>query len=278
MEKIGFMQGRLSPLVESRIQAFPWDHWESEFPLAASAGFELIEWTLDDERLYENPLMTGEGQIQIAALREESGVVVASLTGDCFMQRPFWKADPHGYHQGERDLLAIATACHTVGISQIVVPLVDNGNLENQDQEKVLVETLGRHVDTFRDLGLGIAFESDLGPIELLNFLDRFDSSIVGINYDIGNSASLGYRPAEELGAYGSRVTNVHVKDRKYGGPSVPLGEGCADFQSVFDQLDEVGYDGNYILQTARSSSGDHIGALCMYRDLTSAWIESSER
>ena len=92
------MQGRLSPLVESRIQAFPWDHWESEFPLAASAGFELIEWTLDDERLYENPLMTGEGQIQIAALREESGVAVASLTGDCFMQRPFWKADPHAPH------------------------------------------------------------------------------------------------------------------------------------------------------------------------------------
>ena len=30
-EKIGFMQGRLSEIVDDKIQAFPWLEWENEF-------------------------------------------------------------------------------------------------------------------------------------------------------------------------------------------------------------------------------------------------------
>ena len=45
--RIGFMQGRLSPQVGDRIQAFPRDHWREEFPIAERLGFPLMEWTLD---------------------------------------------------------------------------------------------------------------------------------------------------------------------------------------------------------------------------------------
>ena len=34
MVKIGFMQGRFSPLVNDRIQAFPVENWENEFKIA----------------------------------------------------------------------------------------------------------------------------------------------------------------------------------------------------------------------------------------------------
>ncbi len=60
--RIGFMQGRLSPLVDGRIQAFPWTAWKDEFPIAAQNGLRLMEWTLDQDRLYENPLLTEQGQ------------------------------------------------------------------------------------------------------------------------------------------------------------------------------------------------------------------------
>lgn len=45
------MQGRLSPLVNGCIQAFPWSCWRDEFPLAQQHGFRLLEWTLDQDRL-----------------------------------------------------------------------------------------------------------------------------------------------------------------------------------------------------------------------------------
>jgi hexulose-6-phosphate isomerase len=36
--RIGFMQGRLSPMIDGRIQSFPWDYWENEFSLAKEIG------------------------------------------------------------------------------------------------------------------------------------------------------------------------------------------------------------------------------------------------
>ena len=268
------MQGRLSPLLDGRIQAFPWTHWVSEFERAAEVGFRLIEWTLDEEFLYQNPLMTEAGRRLIRELTLEHRVEVDSLTCDFVMQAPFWKTSGRERVRRERDLMAVAEACHLAGVSLMVIPLVDNGHLEDRHQEDLLVGALERGTGEFLDLGLSVVFESDLPPSDLVRFIGQFDEAVFGINYDIGNSASLGFFPREELSAYGTRVRNVHVKDRLLGGGSVPLGDGCADFESVFSSLAEVGYQGNFILQTARSETGDHVEVLSRFRDMTEGWIE----
>ena len=40
-QKIGFMQGRLSPLIGGKIQSFPWDNWECEFAIAESIDIKI---------------------------------------------------------------------------------------------------------------------------------------------------------------------------------------------------------------------------------------------
>ena len=75
---------------------------------------------------------------------------------------------------------------------------------------------------------------------------------LLKVNYDSGNSASLGYCPCEEFAAYGNRIGSVHIKDRIRGGGTVPLGEGDTDLPAVFDGLHRIGYGGDYILQVAR--------------------------
>lgn len=55
--QLGFIQGRLSPIVDGKIQAFPWQHWREEFPIAHEIGLRKIEWTLDQDRLHENPFI-----------------------------------------------------------------------------------------------------------------------------------------------------------------------------------------------------------------------------
>ena len=62
LERIGFMQGRLSAMVDGKIQAFPWNEWREEFPRASALGLTRIEWTIDQDRLRENPLNTAAGQ------------------------------------------------------------------------------------------------------------------------------------------------------------------------------------------------------------------------
>lgn len=89
--KFGFIQGRLSPMINNRIQCFPKGFWEQEFPQAESLGFKAMEWTLDIDEIYENPLMTEQGQAQIKNLCKQHGVEIPSLTGDFLMQFPFYK-------------------------------------------------------------------------------------------------------------------------------------------------------------------------------------------
>ena len=272
-DRIGFMQGRFSPLVEGRIQAFPWTCWQEEFPAAQPNGFALMEWTLDQDRLHDNPLLTAAGQAEISQLRHKHGLQVASLTGDCFMQSPFWKANVAQRTQLLQVFRAVARACSAVGIGMMVLPLVDNGRLETRAQEDLLVSLLQTEAALLKELRVKVVFESDFVPDELARFMERLSPDFFGVNYDIGNSASLGMNPGEEISAYGQRIVNVHIKDRVLGGTTVPLGTGNADFEAVFSALARVRYSGNYILQTARASDGDHAGALRRYRDMAAAWI-----
>jgi hexulose-6-phosphate isomerase len=270
---IGFMQGRLSPPVNGRIQAFPWQRWREEFAIAEDAGFALMEWTLDAERLHENPFMTNEGRAEIARLKSRHGMRVDSLTGDFFMHAPFHKAAGAERERRLRDIEAVCKACADLGVGILVIPLVDAGRIETPAEEVDVLQTL----PGLERSGISIAFESDYPPRELARFISRLGPAF-GINYDIGNSASLGFDPVEEIAAYGERIRNVHVKDRVRGGTTVPLGSGHADFAAAFGALRRARYGGNYILQTARAKDGDHRGALERYRAMTERWIAEALR
>lgn len=192
------------------------------------------------------------------------------------MQAPFWKTVGQERAALEADFLAIARACAAVGIQMVVVPLVDNGRLDDARQEDAVAEFMLAQADLFRALGLRVIFESDFIPAKLARFIARLPADGFGINYDIGNSAALGYKPEEEFSTYGTRIVNVHVKDRVLGGTTVPLGTGNADFPMVFSLLRKAGYAGNMIMQTARAKDGDHAGALRQYKAKIEAWAQGA--
>jgi L-ribulose-5-phosphate 3-epimerase len=276
MNNIGFIQGRLLPLVDGKIQAFPWDLWREEFKIASDQNYKLIEWTLDKDRLYENPIMLKAGQDEILGLCRKYSISIPSLTADCFMQAPFWKVSGAKKEEYENDFLAVAEACSVLKIKMIVVPLVDNSSIEEKSEEEVFISFMKQHSDFFSKLNLQILFESDFNPTKLKKFIGNFDSKVFGVNYDIGNSAALGFNPISEFNAYGDRILNIHVKDRKLGGTTVPLGTGDANFDQVFVKLSQVKYKGNYILQTARASNNNHVQALNNYRNMTKDWIANN--
>jgi hexulose-6-phosphate isomerase len=218
--------------------------------------------------LAENPLVTREGQREIARLVASTAVAVWSVTGDCFMQAPFWKAAGSERRRRLEEVRLVCDACSEVGGRWVVIPLVDNGSVRSADERSSLHEGLAEIATILRTGGVGIAFESDLPPERLPEFIAGYPAECFGINLDIGNSASLGYRPEHEIPALGTSIVNVHVKDRKLGGTTVPLGTGAADLPRSFALLREGGYRGRYVLQTARAADGDHAGALRRYRDM----------
>ena len=273
VSKIGFMQGRLSPLRNGRIQSFPWENWENEFRQAEDLGFPSMEWTIDSERFSENPLVTTDGQSKINQLSRTHGLLIPSVTCDYFMENPSWK---NNVVVIRKNLIDIMDGMRQVGANILVIPLVDNSSLVNLVQiEKVREFFISLESDLF-DRNLKIAFESDFEPQILLEFVSTFNDKYFGINYDIGNSASLGFNPIEEIQAYGSRIINIHIKDRGLGGSTVPLGEGAADFKTIFNLMKDIKYSGNLIMQTARSAEGKHAEALIKYREMVLEWMEDS--
>ena len=274
MARIGFMQGRLSPLINGKIQAFPWNYWKEEFKLSRDLCISLMEWTLDQDRLYENPLMSDEGRREIFSVMNEYGLKIPSVTGDCFMQAPFWKSSGSFRNILIASFQDVLYACGLIGIKFIVVPLVDNGRLESNSQVEDLVAYCNEINSTLKQLELKIVFESDMPPLELANFIDRFDPASYGLNYDIGNSASFGFDCNEEITSYGSRILNVHVKDRLLQGSTVPLGMGNAKFEYVFECLSKQAYRGNFILQTARACDESHSEVINVYRNLVAGWMK----
>jgi L-ribulose-5-phosphate 3-epimerase len=278
LERIGFMQGRLSAMVDGKIQAFPWSEWREEFPRAKALGLSRMEWTIDQDRLRENPLATEAGRNEIAALCKQNALRIASLTGDCFMQAPFWKATGDKQKALVDDLDLLLAASSVVGIGFVVIPLVDNGKIESEAESDALLRVLLDRSASLVKQNVKIIFESDLPPQPLAQFIAKLPHENFGINYDSGNSASLGYDSADEISAYSQRILNVHVKDRLRGGTTVPLGTGAADLAKTIRLIEQSGYSGQYILQTARAADGDHAGALAKYRDMTVRWIEDVRR
>ena len=267
--KIGFVQGRLSPMVNNRIQQFPWDSWQAEFVSASNLDFKLIEWTIDTHKFLENPLMKLKGWEEINKIAGKYNILIPSVTCDYFMENPPWKSDIDLIKKG---IIAIFQGMKNISAKILVVPLVDNSSLLDSSNADTVKNLFINLIPEMIQNNIQIAFECDLNPEELLHFISEFDKNYFGINYDIGNSASLGFDPNKEFEAYGSRITNVHVKDRKINGPTIPLGEGDADFLRIFGLLHEVNYQGNLILQTARSKEGKDAELLVKYKKLVEGW------
>lgn len=257
--KIGVMQGRLLPKYKKQYQAHPAGYWHGEFAIAASLGLDLIEFIVDFDGIEENPVMSADGITRISKVAATTGVNVASICADCFMAAPLHSADPASAKRSVEYLRRLINNAAGLGVADIVIPCVDQSSLRSPDDTARFVAALESVLDAAESSRINLSLESDLDPDSFTRLLERFSSPRVTVNYDTGNSASLGYNPREELAAYGTRISDIHIKDRFEGGGSVPLGAGNVDFEAFFDALYPLHYRGSFILQAYRDDEGVNI-------------------
>ena len=271
------MQGRLSNMLNDKIQSFPFDSWKNEFEIASKNNFNILEWTIDSVNIFNNPVLKDEDHSQILELKKSFSMSIPSITCDFFMENPFFKMDNDKKINHQKLLLNFLSNCAKLKIGIIVIPLVDNGKIENKSQEITIINFFLNHLEFFKKNELQIIFESDFPPRKLKNFINQFPSKNFGINYDTGNSASLGYNFSEEFDAYFKNIKNIHIKDRLLNGTTVPLGQGNADLEGILIYLINHNYNGNLILQTARHKN-NHLEVLCDYREYILNIINNYEK
>ena len=254
---IGVMQGRLLPKYMGRYQAHPLGYWQEEFALARGLGLEFIEFILDHNDVEMNPLMSEEGTREIRALSSETGVGVVSICADYFMEAPLSSPSPDVSARSVEVLRRLTqNAGRFLGVRDIVIPCVDQSSLKDDEDIERFAGNVLPLAGLAADNGVRFSLETDLAPRPFADLLTRLGSEVFTVNYDTGNSASLGYDVREEFAAYGKRITDVHIKDRVRGGGSVVLGTGDTDFDTFFTLLADSGYDGPLIMQAYRDDEG----------------------
>jgi hexulose-6-phosphate isomerase len=252
--EIGIMQGRLSPRIDGKIQAYPASTWQKEFEIAQEIGYAAIEWIVE-KPVEINALMTDSGKVEIKKVIASTGVRIDFVCADIFMQQPLVRMTEETKSQNREYLLEILKNAKEVGAIGVEIPFVDNSSIKSETEKQEFIDVMEGAFKLAKDLDLKISLETDLPPLAFKELLEDIDLDYIQANYDIGNSASLGFNFNEELEAYGNRILNVHVKDRKLGGTTVLLGTGSADLQGVFIKLNEIGYAGGITMQAARGEN-----------------------
>lgn len=257
MSKIGIMQGRLVPPEPGRFQSFPRERWKDEFGLAQQVPLSYIEWIYDLYGVDENPLTGNLAALQ--SLSHASGVATRSMCADYFMDMPFLRCSEAECAERQDLLHQLLHLAKQAGIARAVIPFVDASRIETPEDLDTLVRVLNDALPVARETGVELHLETALGPSDFARLLDRVPNPMVWVNYDSGNSSSLGFLAQDEFAAYGNRIGSVHIKDRVRGGGTVPLGSGDADFPAVFEELGKIGYTGDITLQAARSTPGAEV-------------------
>lgn len=254
--KFGIMQGRLLPKYKGRYQAHPVGYWRDEFPIASKLGLDSIEFILDYNDVESNPLLTQDGMEEIQNMEQLSGVKVLSICADYFMEAPIHSNETAVVDKSLQILDRLIKNVSLLNVKNIVIPCVDQSSLKSTENKNNFINNIKKIVGTAEKANINISLETDLAPIPFANLLDSINSKNVTVNYDTGNSASLGYDPEEEFSFYGHKITDLHIKDRLLGSGPVVLGEGDVNFSKIFDLLSKYEYQDIIIFQAFRDDEG----------------------
>lgn len=256
MNKIGVMQGRLLPKLNGLYQAHPIGYWQDEFYLSQQHNLDVIQFILDFNESHINPLLTEKGLQEIKYHIDKSGVCVDSICADYFMAAPLHSLSDQTSNKSLEILKQLILNGSKIGVDDIIIPCVEISSLKTLESQEKFIKIVSTILDLLEKFDVNLSLETDFAPEDFVDFVSQFDSDKIKINYDTGNSASLGYDINEELDIYGNLISNIHLKDRLLGGGPCLFGKGNVNFEVFFDKLSKLNYEGSLIFQAFRDEEG----------------------
>lgn len=251
LNPIGIMQGRLSPPVSFRLQAFPWSSWQEEFDHARECKLDLIEWLFEADDFTRNPIWDQAGILAIRNRISTTGIGVLTCCADYFMPHPFFRVSEEERKESIRVLIQLVQNADKVGIRTILLPVLEICEIRTPAEKDQLLESLKEPLKQAEQSGICLGLETELPANEYLALVKDGNSPSLGVYYDTGNNAAQGHDIAADIRVLAPLLAGIHVKDRKRGGSTIWLGQGDANFDEFFQVVGKEGYRNPVILQTA---------------------------
>jgi len=257
--KIGIMQGRLSEPVNGHMQEFP-ENWETEFTIMKEQGFVGAEWLLTKNCFLNNPLFTNTEKVAQCAI---TSICFDVLVDERIAEEEFLK---------DNLILLCETLMNTDSIRNITIPLLEESSMvddEKRNQFCQIIEPIGKQFSE-----INFSFEAELHYEKLYEIIKLCENFYV--TYDTGNMTSCRFNHTEYINFFGSKINNVHLKDRTFQAQTVAPLTGNTDFSTIFTTLHNIGYRGPYILQTARNITGQEVETMLKHKHLFEQLYEQS--
>lgn len=253
---LGVIQGRLLPKYKGRYQAHPVGYWSEEFEVASRLDLQFIEFIFDYCDYELNPLYSRTGINEIRDLIDKTSVGVRSVCADFLMERPFHSKNSEEVKESQLIIGRLLSNLAMLEVKDLVVPCVDQSALLDDNDIDRFIINIEPMMELASKYDINLALETDLHPKAFGQLLDLLPSGNITVNYDTGNSASLGFNPIEEFSIYGKRISDIHIKDRKYNSGSVILGTGDVRFDLFLEALKSIKYCAPFIMQAYRDDEG----------------------
>ena len=250
----GIMQGRLLPKFKGQYQAHPVGYWHEEYKIANELSIKYIEFIFDLYLYQHNPIFSDLNQI--IKIENHTGIKTKSICADFFMNAPIQKANKDELIIFREILIRLIINLSKLNGTDIVIPFVDNSKIENEDDMKMIIEFLNSIEHICNDYNINLSLETDLKPSTLYDFINKFENKYITINYDSGNSASLGYSIEEEFNLFSNKISNIHIKDRILNGGPIELGKGVANLKYLKEFINKNNFNGIITFQAFRDNEG----------------------
>lgn len=230
--------------------------------LAKDAGFDGIELNYD----LESDLSPKSGTKEFTEIRKMAEQIGINISGVCsflFWPYPLTSNDPAERAKGMELAAKMTQAAHDLGTENLlVVPGAvhmpwreDHDPTPNDVCLARAKESVGKLLPQAEKLKVHLNMENIffngfiLSPMEMVDFVDGFDSPYVQVHFDTGNIMEYQF-PEHWIPILGKRIKNVHLKEFTKKGTDHsleafrPLLDGTTNWPAVLEAFDQVGYDG----------------------------------
>jgi sugar phosphate isomerase/epimerase len=247
--RTGIVQGRLIRPPVEELQWFPQEYWEVEFFIARTIGINYIELIAERNYNSHNPIWSDTGIEKIKELVKRNDLSMYAFCNDYIIDHAL-VSDLEVLEQNIR----LLERGKLLGCKKLILPLFENSEL-NLDNSDNYIEILRTIANIAGECGIQVCLETILDGNQIITFLDKLNHHNVAVVYDTGNRIAFGHDLAGDIRLLGkNRIAHVHIKDKNSQNKNVLLGTGLVNFQSVFEALFDINYEGTYTFETQRGS------------------------
>ncbi len=240
--------------------------WADKIRIAKAAGYEFIEISVDesDERL-NRLYWSKEQRDYIRRLLFENDFYINSMCLSGHRKYPFGSKD-ETVRQKAFDMMdkAIELA-KDLGIRNVQLAGYDVYYEDADDETKAmfiegLIYATRKAASANVMLSIEIMDTEFIGTItRCMEYIDIVNSPWLQIYPDFGNLSRWTESPEDEMELGINHIVAIHLKDTKPGiFKCVPFGEGTVEFAKLFKKIDELKFQGPFVVEMWADNSVDN--------------------